>query len=171
MPIPTPRNNLALRNRSFKQCLILSSYNRSVHSREGFPLGSRNSSRRKVGTLMDRRSQLRNRPTEVSTLHNKEASPTATRSAYRSNSRRHNRSSHSNRRNNSLVIMLTTPMEINRNIPHIKGQKEVDQAAAQGQSGSINLLLVEAALQARHPLSLLRHHPRTQKRYQRRPIF
>ena len=138
-------------------------------------MGSRNSSRYKEGTLMDRRSQLRHRPTEVSTSRNKEASPTATRSAYRSSSRRHNRSSssHSNRRNNSLVIMLTTPMEgeINRNIPHIKGQKEVDQAAAQGQSGSINLLLVEAALQARHPLSLLRHHPRTQKRYQRRPIF
>ena len=122
-------------------------------------MGHRSNNRFKEGTRMGNRS---NRPTEASILRSKEASPTATRSE------RH-RSSRLNNRTTLLLILLIIPKEGNINLR--RGQKEVDQAAAEMKSGSINLLLVETAIPNRHPLSLLHLLPRTRTRHQRRPIW
>ena len=119
-------------------------------------MGHRSSNRFKEGTCMGNRS---NRLTEASILRSKEASPTATRSECHRNSRLSNRT----------TLLLIIPKE--GNISLRKGQKEVDQAAAEMKSGSINLLLVETAIPNRHPLSLLHLLPRTRNRHQRRPIW
>ena len=127
-------------------------------------MGYRSNNRFKEGTRLDNRS---NRPTEVSISRSKEASPTATRSE-RHRSSRH-RSSRLNNRTTLLLILLIIPKEGDINLR--KGQKEVDQAAAEMKSGSINLLLVETAIPNRHLPSLLHLLPRTRNRHQRRPIW
>ena len=127
-------------------------------------MGHRSNNRFKEGTRMGNRS---NRPTEASILRSKEASPTATRSERYRSSRRHN--SRLRNRTTLLLILLIIPKEGDINLR--RGQKEVDQAAAEMKSGSINLLLVETAIPNRHLLSLLRHPPRTRNRHQRRPIW
>ena len=128
-------------------------------------MGHRSNNRFKEGTRLDNRS---NRPTEVSISRNKEASLTATRSERRSSSSRLN-NRRSSRLNNRTTLLLIIPRE--GNIILRRGQKEVDQAAAEMKSGSINLLLVETAIPNRHLLSLSRLPPRTRNRHQRRPIW
>ncbi len=123
-------------------------------------MGHRSNNRFKEGTRMGNRS---NRPTEASILRSKEASPTATRSE------RHRSSRRLNNRTTLLLILLIIPKEGDINLR--RGQKEVDQAAAEMKSGSINLLLVETAIPNRHLLSLSRLPPRTRNRHQRRPIW
>ena len=132
-------------------------------------MGHRSNNRFKEGTRLDNRS---NRPTEVSISRSKEASPTATRSERHRSSRHHSsrhRSSRLNNRTTLLLILLIIPKEGDINLR--KGQKEVDQAAAEMKSGSINLLLVETAIPNRHLPSLLHLLPRTRNRHQRRPIW
>ena len=125
----------------------------------------RSSNRSKEDTRLDSRN---NRPTEASILRNKEASPTVTRSERHrsSNSSSTRRSSRLNSRT-TLLLIISKEGDLNLR----RGQKEVDLAAAEMKSGSINLLLVVTAIPNRHPLSLLHLLPRTRNRHQRRPIW